>query len=409
MGGAVVPRVRLNAQERAALRLAREQMQLQRDAIKAQKRMAWARVVRDALTSRQQAQATNPFITNVDAALLGATVSTLGGLLGRAQSQFYQQLPPGKTRDFFSLPEPFGDLNPHRLNPLQLAGNGIMLFAAANQTAGTAKGFIEAIRGPGAQSSSLAFDVADGGEAGLQVVPIPPLPFVAPPQGGGGAGSASAAASVSAAEAIAQGVGEVVPVASPQSAPQAALVGYTDQGVPVYGSPYIAAPAGSQEPSGAVDVVAPLPPGTYRDENGIIRVPVGVLNVPGNEAPPLVVPPTAPAPRDPPGGGFPLPIILPRRRTGPPDKSNAGDPKPGARPSPEPTSGTPKSPAKVVYASPEAPVPRNTVVTSAPKAKAPSGPALNALYGAALEIYQRSLGNLAYQASGAKKLKGDVQ
>lgn len=215
------------AQLRAQERMMRAQLEAQRDANRTALKMARVRARRDLLASAAQASATNPMWSNIAAGVLGATMATVGGLATTVKVEAANELDRrGRSRLAQALRAPLTSRgSTFGQSPLETAGEGMMLLAGGKQAAHTVAEFISAIRGQSVGGASLAFDIADGGDAGLPPIPSAPagVPFSA-----WGAG---------------------VPVgAYPELAPQlaqgqrVALLGYNAQGVPVYAQEGLSVP-----------------------------------------------------------------------------------------------------------------------------------------------------------------------
>lgn len=210
---------RLTAAERAYFRLLREQVKAQQEANRIALKMARTRATRDVLASVAQASATEPMWAHMAAGVVGATLATFGGLSSRAMHTATDRMRDGAAKSILKPGTTLGQ------SPFETLGEGMMALVGAKAAGQVVVDLAKAIRGEGARSSSLAFDLAEGSDVALaQASQAPFLPFVPPPRGGGGKPVRAPQGTPQRAPPIPPLMWDSPELAQPQAVPQGILV-----------------------------------------------------------------------------------------------------------------------------------------------------------------------------------------
>lgn len=136
----------LSPQERAHRAQLRAWREEQREAREFALRVERTRRRGDFMMSLAQASATNPIFSHACLGLAGAAIGTATQAAREAASRF----DVGRGR-----------VEAWPITPMEIFGDGLLALAGARATAETAEGIISAIRGQGAVSNSVAFDIPD--------------------------------------------------------------------------------------------------------------------------------------------------------------------------------------------------------------------------------------------------------
>lgn len=162
---------RLSAHERLQLEMYREYLATQRS-------LARSATTRDVLASWAQASGASPINGQIASVVLGATMATLGGALGRAQRHVYeaahrhaQDAGDNVAPEVRSWLREGTTLGQH---PFETAGEALMLLGGARATAGSIADIIGAFV-PDSLSMNQAYDLGSRGAVHGGMVAPPPL------------------------------------------------------------------------------------------------------------------------------------------------------------------------------------------------------------------------------------------